>query len=61
GHNQVVKANVPMAEVLRYAPDLISMTGGKGSFTLEYSHYEEVPANIAERMVAEAHKEKEEE
>jgi elongation factor G len=61
GHNQVVKANVPMAEVLRYAPDLISMTGGKGSFALEYSHYEEVPANIAERMVAEAQKEKEEE
>jgi elongation factor G len=61
GHNQVVKANVPMAEVLRYAPDLISMTGGKGSFTLEFSHYEEVPANIAERMVAAAHKEKEEE
>jgi elongation factor G len=61
GHNQVVKANVPMAEVLRYAPDLISMTGGKGSFTLEYSHYEEVPANIAERMVAAAQKEKEEE
>ena len=61
GHTQIVKANIPMAEVLRYAPDLISMTGGKGSFTLEYSHYEEVPANIAERMVAEAQKEKEEE
>jgi elongation factor G len=61
GHNQVVKANVPMAEVLRYAPDLISMTGGKGSFTLEFSHYEEVPANVAERMVAAAQKEKEEE
>jgi elongation factor G len=61
GHNQIVKANVPMSEVLRYAPDLISMTGGKGSFTLEFSHYEEVPANIAERMVAAAHKEKEEE
>jgi elongation factor G len=61
GHNQIVKANVPMAEVLRYAPDLISMTGGKGSFTLEFSRYEEVPANIAERMVAAAHKEKEEE
>jgi elongation factor G len=61
GHNQIVRANVPMAEVLRYAPDLISMTGGKGSFTLEFSHYEEVPANIAERMIAAAQKEKEEE
>jgi elongation factor G len=37
------------------------MTGGKGSFTLEFSHYEEVPANIAERMIAAAQKEKEEE
>jgi elongation factor G len=61
GHTQIVKANIPMAEVLRYAPDLTSMTGGKGSFTMEYSHYEEVPANIAERMVAGAQKEKEEE
>jgi elongation factor G len=61
GHNQMVKANVPMAEVLRYAPDLTSMTGGKGSFTLEFSHYEEVPAHIAERMVVAAQKEKEEE
>jgi elongation factor G len=61
GHSQVVKANVPMSEVLRYAPDLTSMTGGKGSFTLEFSHYEEVPANIAERMVTAAQKEKEEE
>jgi elongation factor G len=61
GHNQIVKANVPMAEVLRYAPDLTSMTGGKGSFTLEFSRYEEVPVNIAERMVAAAQKEKEEE
>jgi elongation factor G len=61
GHNQIVKANVPMAEVLRYAPDLTSMTGGKGSFTLEFSHYEEVPAHIAERMVAASQKGKEEE
>jgi elongation factor G len=61
GHTQIVKANIPMAEVLRYAPDLTSMTGGKGSFTLEYSHYEEVPANISEKMVTAAQKEKEEE
>jgi elongation factor G len=61
GHDQIVKAQVPMAEVLRYAPDLTSMTGGKGSFTLEFSHYEEVPPNVSERIVAEAKKEKEEE
>ncbi|MBN1254898.1 MAG: elongation factor G [Deltaproteobacteria bacterium] len=60
GHNQIVKANVPMAEVLRYAPDLTSMTGGKGSFAFEFSYYEEVPANISERIVAETQKEKEE-
>lgn len=61
GHNQIVKANVPMSEVLRYAPDLTSMTGGKGSFTMAFSHYEEVPAHVSERIVAETQKEKEEE
>lgn len=61
GHNQVVRANVPMAEILRYAPDLTSMTGGKGSFTMEFSHYEEVPPNISERLIAAAQKDKEEE
>jgi elongation factor G len=60
GHNQIVRAHVPMAEVLRYAPDLTSMTGGKGSFTLEFSHYEEVPPNVSERIISEAQKEKEE-
>jgi elongation factor G len=59
GHNQIVKANVPMAEVLRYAPDLTSMTGGKGSFSMEFSHYEEVPAHVSERIVAETQKEEE--
>ena len=60
GHNQIVKANAPMAEVLRYAPDLTSMTGGKGGFTMEFSHYEEVPANVSERIVAQTQKEEEE-
>jgi elongation factor G len=60
GHGQIVKANVPMSEVLRYAPDLTSMTGGKGSFTLEFSHYEEVPPHVSERIIAEAQQEKEE-
>jgi elongation factor G len=60
GHSQIVRAHVPMAEVLRYAPDLTSMTGGKGSFTLEFSHYEEVPPNVSERIIAEAQQEKEE-
>lgn len=59
GNNQVVKASVPMAEILRYAPDLRSMTGGRGTFTMEYDHYEEVPGQIAEKIIETARKEKE--
>jgi elongation factor G len=51
---QVIRAHVPMSEVLRYAPDLRSMTSGRGDFELEFSHYEEVPAHIADRIVKEA-------
>ncbi|RLA80167.1 MAG: elongation factor G [Deltaproteobacteria bacterium] len=61
GKNQVIKALVPMAEVLQYAPTLRSLTGGRGSFTMEFSHYEEVPSNLAEKIIAEAKKAKEEE
>jgi len=50
-----------MAEILKYAPDLRSMTGGRGTFTVEYSHYEEVPAQIAEKIVEHARKEREQE
>jgi elongation factor G len=59
GKNQVINANVPMAEFLTYAPDLRSMTGGRGVYTMEFSHYDEVPAHIAEKIVEEAHKNKE--
>lgn len=59
GHNQVVKAVVPMAEMLKYAPDLRSMTGGRGTFTMEFSHYEEVPAHIGQKVIEAAAKEKE--
>ncbi|RLB07145.1 MAG: elongation factor G [Deltaproteobacteria bacterium] len=58
GDSQIIKAHVPMAEVLKYAPDLTSMTGGRGSFTMEFSHYEEVPPHISERIIAEAQKER---
>ncbi|MDR2018815.1 MAG: elongation factor G [Syntrophobacterales bacterium] len=61
GNNQVVKAAVPMAEILKYAPDLKSMTGGRGTFTMEFSHYEEVPAHILPKIVEAAKKEKEQE
>jgi elongation factor G len=50
----VVRAQVPQAEVLRYASDLRSMTGGRGTFTMTFSHYEEVPPPVAERVIAEA-------
>jgi elongation factor G len=48
---QVIRAHVPMAEVLRYAPDLRSMTSGRGDFELEFAHYEEAPPHVAEKIV----------
>jgi len=59
GKNQVIKAQVPLAEFLTYAPDLRSMTGGRGMYTMEFSHYDEVPAQLAEKVIEEANKEKE--
>jgi elongation factor G len=52
GGRQVVKANVPLAEILRYATDLTSMTGGRGQFTMDLAHYEEVPALVSEKIIA---------
>lgn len=52
GRYQVIKAQVPMAEVLTYALDLNSLTGGRGTFRMEQSHYEEVPAQLADKIVA---------
>jgi elongation factor G len=49
---QVIKAQVPMAEILKYASDLTSITGGRGTFTMEFSHYEEVPSQLAEQIIA---------
>ncbi len=51
---QVVKAHVPMSEILKYAPDLTSMTSGRGSFTVAFSHYEELPAQLVDKVVKEA-------
>jgi elongation factor G len=59
GKNQIITANVPMSEFLTYAPDLRSMTGGRGMFTLEYSHYDELPAQMADKVIEAAKKEKE--
>lgn len=54
GHGQVIKALVPMAEILKYAPDLRSITSGRAGFESRFSHYEEVPAQVAERVIKEA-------
>ena len=51
---QVIKAQVPMAEMLSYAPTLTSMTQGRGDYTMEFSHYEIVPAQIAEKIIDQA-------
>jgi elongation factor G len=61
GSSQVIKAQVPMAEVLKYASDLTSLTSGRGLFSMEFSHYEEVPANISEKIVEASGKRTEEE
>jgi elongation factor G len=57
---QRVKALVPQAEVARYAIDLRSLTGGRGAFTMRFSHYEEVPSHLADKIVAQAQKAREE-
>ena len=54
GSATVVQAQVPMAEMLEYASSLTSMTGGQGEFHMEFSHYDEAPAHVRERIVAEA-------
>jgi len=54
-----VKAEVPMAEMLSYAPDLRSITGGQGEFTMDFLRYEEVPGHLAGKVVEEARAERE--
>jgi elongation factor G len=54
-----VKAEVPMSEMLSYAPDLRSMTGGQGEYTLEFLRYEEIPAHLAQKVADKAREEAE--
>ncbi|MDD5722431.1 MAG: elongation factor G [Syntrophales bacterium] len=56
GNNQVIKGQVPLAEILSYAPDLTSITSGRGTFSYEISRYDEVPAHLQEKVIAEAKK-----
>ncbi len=56
--SNVIEAQAPLAEILRYAIDLKSITQGRGSYTVNFSHYEEVPANITQKIIAERQAEK---
>jgi elongation factor G len=51
-NHQIITAQVPMSEILTYASELTSLTSGRGTFTMEFSSYEEVPAHIAEKIVS---------
>ncbi|HBT89733.1 MAG TPA: elongation factor G [Desulfobacter postgatei] len=59
GDKQIINALVPMSEMLRYAPDLSSMTGGRGSFSMEFEVYDEVPADLAKKIIDQVNAEKE--
>lgn len=52
GKKQIIRAQVPMSELLQYGPDLDSITGGRGGFNVSFSHYDELPANLAEKVIA---------
>jgi len=54
---QVIRAQIPQAEILSYAADLQSMTGGEGSYTVEFSHYDPVPSHLAKEIIAAGKKE----
>jgi elongation factor G len=58
GSQQVIRAEVPMAEMLSYDAELTSMTGGRGSYHMEMSHYDEVPGHLQEKIVAAARSER---
>jgi elongation factor G len=59
GGMTTIKAEVPMAEVLAYGPALTSMTGGRGDYHMHFLRYEEVPAHVAQKVMAEFAKERE--
>jgi elongation factor G len=59
GATTVIRAEVPMAEMLGYAPDLTSMTGGRGDYAMLLARYEEVPAHVATKLQSDVQHEKE--
>ena len=56
GKNQVIKAQVPLGEMFKYTSDLRSMTGGRGSYTMKFSRYEQAPSKVTEKVIAEKQK-----
>ena len=60
GGKQVIKATVPQSEVARYVIDLRSMTGGRGAFSMAFSHYEELPQHLAQKVIEEAQRSRQE-
>ncbi|MEA3283745.1 MAG: hypothetical protein U9Q00_12335, partial [Synergistota bacterium] len=61
GRLQIVKAQVPLAEMFQYAIQLRSMTSGRGNFTMSYSHYDPVPEEISKKVIARRQSQTEEE
>jgi elongation factor G len=61
GNMVVIKAQVPLAEVSQYNSQLKSVTGGRGSYSMSLSHYEAVPSNVQQQIVAAYSKEKQSE
>ncbi len=59
GNYQIIKAQVPLAEISTYSTELKSITGGEGSYLMEFSHYDVVPSNVQEKIVARAKQEQE--
>ena len=56
GASQIIRAEIPMSEMFGYATDLRSNTQGRGSFSMELSHYAEVPRNVAEKIIGDRKK-----
>jgi elongation factor G len=56
----MIKAEVPMAEILTYSQSLTSLTGGRGDYSMSFLRYEEVPSHVAQKIVEEARREREE-
>ena len=61
GNIAVISAQAPLSEVMQYNNQLRSVTAGQGSYTMEFSHYEPVPANVQQQILAAAAKAKEQE